>query len=217
MHPRDRYPAGTHEAGHDALLLHETRHRFANELAATLASLHLAKARGADGELVDDAIERVDAQARLLRLLVEPRPAACDVVESLLELSHLLLRSRRSDRRTTIRVSAVRVVVPGEVAEVVLTIVNELLTNALKKVEAGRIGVRVRLRADALRVVVENECRDAEATSPVRGVGTTAVRMIAEQHGARLVFGIGKGRFRATLLWPVRPYEVEDDPEDLPF
>ena len=47
--------------------------------------------------------------------------------------------------------------------------------------------------------------------------GLEAVRMIAEQHGARLVFGIGKGRFRATLLWPVRPYEVEDDPEDLPF
>ena len=52
--------------------LHELRHRYANELAATLASLQIARARGDGDRLIEEAIDRIEAQAKLARFLIEP-------------------------------------------------------------------------------------------------------------------------------------------------
>ncbi|QWC57496.1 GHKL domain-containing protein [Erythrobacter sp. 3-20A1M] len=196
---------------------HELRHRFANELASTLAALHLTKASGDRSALIDQAIDRVEAQSRLFRFLVDPLPATCNLMEHVAELCHLLLRSRRSDGLVKMKVSVVTIIVPSQVAEAVLTIMNELLVNALKRVDRGVIDVRASIDTDALTFTVANDCHQEPARAQIHGVGVEAIRQIADEYGALLDFGVRESRFEARLIWPA---EREGDPEpddDLPF
>lgn len=183
------------------IVVGELRHRFANELAATLASLQLVRARRGDAEMVEEAISRVEAQARLLRLLSDPLPVRCDLVGRIGELAHLLIRSRRSGPGTTIRMSAMQVVMEGEQVERILVILNELLVNALKRVGDGDIVVTLRRSDDTLRIVVSNDAPDQQSSTRRSG-GVRTMSRYARMHGGRLAVRVGNGTFRAILTWP---------------
>lgn len=197
--------------------IHELRHRFANELAATLAALQLTKASGDRSALIDQAIDRVDNQGRLLRFLVDPLPSSCDIMEHVAQLCHLLLRSRRSDGLVEMKVSAITIMLPAEIAHAVLTIMNELLVNALKRVGRGVIDVHAEVQSGGLTFTVANECPEPPRGHEIHGIGLDAMRRIADEHGAALDFGVERGRFEARLLFPIRRDADPELDDDLPF
>ena len=183
-------------------LQQELRHRFANELAATLASLHLVRARGCESGMVDDAITRVQAQARLLQLLGEPLPARCNLVERIGELANLLIRSRRSGPGTTIRVSATQIFMDGEEVARILVVMNELLVNALERVGEGPVRVKIRTTPDEhVHMSVANRS-DGAAQFQTRGNGIRTMALYARMHGGRLTVENHRGSFCVTLSWP---------------
>ncbi|MDG6079027.1 sensor histidine kinase [Erythrobacter litoralis] len=183
--------------------LHELRHRFANELAATLASLQIAKARGDSDQLIAEAIERIEAQAKLARFLIEPHGPRFQVVEGILNIGVLLIRSRFSGPDVTIRVKTSPVTLDTREAADFLPVVNELLVNALKHVSEGVIHVSVRKKENRLIFAVRNQAGIPASEQTHEGQGVAILRRYLRHKGARLNIRARDKNYAATVTWPL--------------
>ncbi|PZO68980.1 MAG: hypothetical protein DI636_07995 [Pelagerythrobacter marensis] len=185
------------------LMVHELRHRFANELASTLATLHMVKARGPDDALIATAIQRVEAQARILRFMCEPLPAKTRVAEMLGKLCHLIIRSRPDGERVVARIIASDVMLDHKRARQLKTIVFELLTNACKHMDRGTIRIFVQVRDDRLRVTISNPVGRSSA-QPGSGTGLDTVRALIAQVNGHFQVAHGPRSFRCMIGIPVK-------------
>lgn len=205
-HESETNAHGVHE-----LMTHELRHRFANELAMTLATLQIVKARGHDDALISDAIDRVEAQGRIMRYMCDPLPPECIVSELLGELCHLMLRSNPMGREMIARISANDVTVDGTQARLLRLIAYEIFANAFKHMEGGRIRIVIRARAESLWLTISNPVHHGSSL-PGSGTGLDTVRaLIALAHG-NVHFASGGGVFRCAIDIPMNaPSGIADD------
>lgn len=183
--------------------VHELRHRFANELAATLASLHIAKARGENDALITEAIDRVEAQAELARYLVEPKDWNFDLVGGVAKIGSLLITSRRSGPGTTIHLKAMPTVVHGNMATDLLVVMNELLVNALKHVGDETISIVIDTHEDRLRFRVSNAFAKRECSHAAVGQGMKIIgRYVRSRGGVLRAFQTDRS-FSVVVDWPL--------------
>ena len=183
--------------------LHELRHRYANELAATLASLQIARARGDGDRLIGEAIERIEAQAKLARFLIEPHGPHFQVVDGVLNIASLLMRSRFSGPGVNIRVKTDPVTLDTEETADFLPVINELLVNALKHVKKGIIHVAVKERENRLMLTVRNNAKNAAMPEDGEGQGVAILRRYLRHKGAQLTVRARDGKYSAIVAWPL--------------
>ena len=196
-HESETNAHGVHE-----LMTHELRHRFANELAMTLATLQIVKARGHDDALISDAIDRVEAQGRILRDLCDPRPPACIGSELLGELCHLMLRSNPMGRKMIARISANDVTVDGTQARLLRLVAYEIFANAFKHMEGGRRRIVIRAREKRRWLTISNPVHHVSSL-PGSGTGLATVRaLVALAHG-HVHFASSGGIFRSAIDMPM--------------
>lgn len=183
--------------------LHELRHRYANELAATLASLQIARARGDGDRLIDEAIDRIEAQAKLARFLIEPHGPSFQVVDGVLNIGALLIRSRHSGPAVHIRVKTAPVSLDKQEAAEFLPVINELLVNALKHVREGIIYVTVKERGNRLILAVRNNAETATMPAEGEGQGVAILRRYLRHKRASLTVRARNGEYSAIVAWPL--------------
>lgn len=185
--------------------LHELRHRYANELAATLASLQIARARGDGDGLIGQAIERIEAQAKLARFLIEPHGSHFQIVDGVLNIGALLIRSRHSGPGVNIRVKTDPVSLDTQGTADFLPVINELLLNALKHVREGIIHVAVKRRKNRLILTVRNNAESAASPDVSEGQGVAILRRYLRHKGARMTVRARDGKYSAVVAWPLCP------------
>lgn len=189
----------------DILALDEARHRHANEFAAALATLHVVRAR-TDATLphLDDAIDRLDAQVALNRLLLEGDGAG-DVGTRLARLCHFLLRSRAGENDLRIALRARGTASADCDTGTLLLIAYELLNNAIKHAERGREPIRVALTCGTshARLSVANRFSE-ECGPPGTSSGLSIASALAERSGGRLRTSFGPVTARASVAIPIR-------------
>ncbi|MBB4155069.1 two-component sensor histidine kinase [Sphingomonas jinjuensis] len=127
------------------LLLREHSHRVANDMMVAVAALRHAERRAGGDVLISMAIGRLEATARVQRLLCErPSGAVVDLGAVLGQLCQAMRAAQAGP--SAIEVSVAPLLVDGEFAWTVALIVHELVGNALR--HGARGGGRIRVEMD---------------------------------------------------------------------
>lgn len=185
------------------LMMDEARHRHANEFAAALATLHLVRAgSGSGNDLMKAAIDRLEAQVRIERLLLTFPERPSSIAAALDQLCQLLLRSRHGAIESRLILHAPTSARTGSGARTLLLIAYELVTNALKYGDCARMPVRVSLRCGKrnYRLIVVNEFALEEGPS-IGSQGLAIAAGLAECEGGSLqsMFDATIARIAVTL------------------
>lgn len=176
------------------LLLDEARHRHANELACALASLQLAKAGIREpGPLIDKAIARIEAQAALERLLLDPGTEQLAYV--LFRLLDLIRSARGCENGIHLKAATTRIRQHATMRSI-LTLTYELTINAMRAAgPGGLVEVLVRRRPGGMDLVVRNRIAETDTPSDALSDGQSG-----RGHGRFIAQGIVEG-LDGTLMW----------------
>lgn len=129
--------------GEAPLLLGELHHRTANEVAAAIAAMRLAKNAGVSGpriHLFDRALQRLEGFGNVHDVLAARPSRTVDVDAELHRLCFGLVAGRDELDHGQVWLSAREVVLPGGVGRRLLLIAAELMGNAFRHAIAGREG-----------------------------------------------------------------------------
>lgn len=161
----------------DALMLAESNHRTANELAAAIAALRLVgsvKQSSTRWMLLGKAIARLEAFGAVHSQLSIRPPGAMDVGFELDRLCNALASARDCPQGSVLDLRTPRAVVDGATGRRLLMIASELVSNALRYAIGDRGGrIEVALHVDDLDVVltVSDDGPGIDPTAPARGTG----------------------------------------------
>lgn len=186
------------------LMIQEQVHRHANELAATLAGLRILRARGPrDGRMLDEAIDRVEAQYDLHRLMLAA--GSGDLGPELADLCHCLLRSRLGGNGFRIVCRIDRVTIPHDLRRVFVLTAYELVNNAIKHSSRGSGVIRLTCRTtDENHILCVSNCADGGARHSASGRGTAIVSGLADHHGGTLRVRLTRRRAQAMVSFERR-------------
>lgn len=188
----------------NALLASEMHHRFANELASALATLHIVKARGPSPEMIDHAIERIDGQAKLLRFMCEPLPLLCNISVLLARLCDLIVRTRGLGKDLILLINRDDAAADNKLARHIQIIAFELIINALKYAKTGAIEVRSRAKGGRLYVSVTNRTSQARERAG-GGAGLIIVQAMVADIGGTFQVARTARSFRCSVDLPLSP------------
>lgn len=188
------------------LMVEEQAHRHANELAATLAGLRIMQSRGSQQRrLLDEAIDRVEAQCRLHRLMLTA--GTRDLGPEIADLSYYLLRSRLGGSRLRVLCGMDRVALASDLRRVIVQVAYELLNNAIKHTPEGNSPIRLTFRVigDRHLLTVTNPV-GAAGSSAAGGRGIAIVAGLADRFGGnlRVRFTRQRARVSVSFVKPVR-------------
>lgn len=142
----------------DRLLLDEANHRVANEVAAALAAMRIARSSRLSGSgigMIDAAIARLEGFGQCARIFASVPTGTTDVGILVEGISRAMLRSRVNGSPTSLVVDVMSIIVDGEMARRMAMIAYELVNNALKHAFSSRGGVlEVRLEPVAHGIVL---------------------------------------------------------------
>lgn len=196
-------------ASDDRLLLLEQTHRVSNELAASLAALHLV--RNAPGsrrrwKMLGAAIERLEGFAAVNRVLAVSG-SRVDLASEIERLCGGLGAARTDAKGSRIILDVERVEVEGAIARRVLFVAAELIANAIRYALEGRDGrlVVVLRRVDgdvALSVIDDGPGLAAPSSSSGSGMGGPIVRELVRRAGGWIDFESGPGGTTFTISFP---------------
>lgn len=197
-----------------AAFMDEMLHRQANEYAAALATLRIMKARsGCENALLEQAIDRIEAQVALQRLLLD-RPAEDPMQRSIERMCELLLRSRSAGDTFAIAYKGSHVRVPAPLRRPILLAGYELINNALKHCDAKEnpIAVTFSNPPNHLCLVVTNASRETDPAVN-RSSGLDIVHAIAAHHGGKLVRKPLKGIVEISIVFtaPTTHFGLKQD------
>ncbi|MDP3692814.1 sensor histidine kinase [Bradyrhizobium sp.] len=176
------------------LLLRELSHRTKNHLSMIISLLRLKGARQKDPGAKQDferAIERVHTIAFLHEHLYRKDVFDRINIESYLEdICASLELSLLAERKIAIVRELQAAELHIDLAVPLGLIVNEVVTNAAKYAflpgEAGRIVIRFRRRGDQGILTISDNGRGLAEPVKSQGIGTTLIRSLAKQIGARV-------------------------------
>lgn len=189
----------------ESLLLDEVRHRHANEFAAAAAALSLVRASGSvDHPLLDQAIQRMDASARIERLLTDPRTP--DLGDAVARLCSLITVSRTLRPTFSVKVVGSPAIEDLTSMRMLLRVAYELLANAAKNtgLAGSAISVRVAASPDSLRLTVVNRRDEREAGTSLPGSGIEILRRLARPLTGTVACREEGGRFVVQAIFPTR-------------
>lgn len=194
--------------GEDAVLLREFCHRAANDCAVALAALRMVEGAGFDdvgrrASLVRQASARIEASARLNRLLARPVPPVVDVREWLVAACGELAEAGPGGAR--VEVDAPETWLDGPTARRLVLVATELVVNALKYAGAGRPRVSVRSGGGHVELRVHDGGPGfAPGGRPKGGgLGTGIVADLVRIGGGRLDVRSGKEGTDVRVVFPV--------------
>jgi two-component sensor histidine kinase len=176
------------------LLLRELSHRTKNHLSMIISLLRLKGARQKDPGAKQDferAIERVHTIAFLHEHLYRKDVFDRINIESYLEdICASLELSLLAERKIAIVRELQAAELHIDLAVPLGLIVNEVVTNAAKYAflpgQAGQIVIRFRRRGDQSILTISDNGRGLAEPIKSRGIGTTLIRSLAKQIGARV-------------------------------
>jgi two-component sensor histidine kinase len=190
------------------LLLKEMTHRVKNKFATILSIIGL-QARHAQPE-TRAALEAVAGRIRIIAnvheyLQLARHDALVDMSEYLGQLCDSLGDAMRELRPVTVSVIADPIGLPPDKALPVGLIVNELVTNAFKYAftnhRIGHVLAELKRVERELRLTISDDgvgCPDGEQS----GLGTTLVRLLAEQLGGSVTWESANPGCRVAVVFP---------------
>lgn len=204
---------GSSRTDEDNLLLEEANHRTANEVAAAIAAVRLARgAKTPDARLrlLDTAISRLEGFGDCCRLLAAPAAHSTDAGEMLDRLCRSLLTSRNSGGPDTVVLGISPVAAPGETARRIAMVAHEIITNALKhafREPGGTLEVRLEPRAGAIVLSVLDDgpgtIREAQAAAPRGGLGSGIVARLVTAGGGLINCDTGPRGTAVHVTFPM--------------
>lgn len=199
----------------DRLILDEFTHRTANEIAAAIAALRIARRMPADGAsnaLLDEAVGRMEAFGEVHRLLAKREHGLVDAGDRLRRLS-CALASSRSHLAGVLTLDVADVPLEASTTRCLLMVASELITNALRHAFTSG-GSRLLIRLLPYRTKVVMTISDdgpgmgsATGTSGT-GLGRGIVRDLLERSGGRLEVRSGSPGTRIKVVLPIAPKVV---------
>ena len=181
------------------LMVEEQVHRHANELAATLAGLRIVKSHGPQkSNLLDEAIDRVEAQCDIHRLMLTA--GTRDLGLEVADLCHLLLRSRLGGSGLRIMCSVDRLDMAHDLRRVIVLLTYELINNAIKHSPEGSNLIRLILRgADDRHLLSVVNTVAATGPSSAGSRGIAIVAGLADRFGGSLKVRFTKRHARVSV------------------
>lgn len=187
----------------DGLLLREHAHRVSNDMAVAAAALRLADRRvGGDPE-IGSSIARLDAAARVQRLLcVRPSGSLVDLTAAVAELCAAMSLARPGPGGE-IRVSGPILMVGDDAARLMAMCVHELVGNALRHAgpQGGRARVEVTDDGDMTTVAVLDGAGERE-WARAGGQGTGIVDQLAARLGGAVVRSVASSGGSVVVAVP---------------
>lgn len=165
----------------------DARHRHANEFATALAGLHLVKAAlDKPSPMMEEVIQRLEAQVRLERLILQPTTSS--VAEVLRELCELLVATRAFEPGIALSVTEPSLRIGSHGLRTLLKLGHELTANAIKhsREHGTPVFVTLTTRREHLDLVVRNRMPAAPATKMSGGLGLLIARRMAAMLGGRV-------------------------------
>ena len=170
----------------DRLLLDETNHRVANEVASALAALRLvqsARGRHSREHLLDVAIERLEGFGETARLLAAGGSGQVDAATIVDRVCRAALRPAGDAGPRRVVLDLAPSEAGGETARRIAMVAHELVTNARKHAfpdGRGELEVRLCTLADALVLTVSDDGPGLTAATPGGAGSRLGGRIVAD-------------------------------------
>ncbi|MBX7536089.1 hypothetical protein K3175_10500 [Qipengyuania sp. GH1] len=198
--PESRYETVSDEA----LLLEAAHRRHAVEFSNVLGILHLVRAGLREPHpLVEDAIDRVECQLHLERLLLAP--PILDLSMVLAATCELIARSRSTGTRFTLRADAC------PVASIALSRAFMLISfEAVTLIATGiaksdsPVALRLRVADGIVTLIVRHASTSQEQVADIDRVSLATLRQIVSRLDGRLAFARGRKSRTLRVRIPLR-------------
>ena len=198
--PESRYETVSDEA----LLLEAAHRRHAVEFSNALGILHLVRAGLREPHpLVEDAIDRVECQLHLERLLLAP--PILDLSMVLAATCELIARSRSTGTRFTLRADAC------PVASIALSRAFMLISfEAVTLIATGiaksdsPVALRLRVADGIVTLIVRHASTSQEQVADIDRVSLATLRQIVSRLDGRLAFARGRKSRTLRVRIPLR-------------
>ena len=191
--PESRYETVSDEA----LLLEAAHRRHAVEFSNVLGILHLVRAGLREPHpLVEDAIDRVECQLHLERLLLAP--PILDLSMVLAATCELIARSRSTGTRFTLRADAC------PVASIALSRAFMLISFEAVTLIATGMALRLRVADGIVTLIVRHASTSQEQVADIDRVSLATLRQIVSRLDGRLAFARGRKSRTLRVRIPLR-------------
>lgn len=202
----------------ESLMLAEHTHRIANDLAMMMAELEICRVRLTDvvaARVVAGALARLRDVHGVQRCLLQPIEGEVDLALTISNLAAAVVRARGSAVHLVLNLTPM--IVDARMSWRIATIVNELLTNALKygsgSERCGRVEVSLDVDEDRVICVVADNGSGAGDWSPKgTGHGFGIIGAIAAQLGGDVERSTSGCGTRIGVAIPRRP-EIDTPPK----
>lgn len=206
------------ELSEDGLLLAEATHRVANEVAAAIAAMRLARngARGNVGErMIDAAIGRLEGFGEVVRALRIPAGTNFDLSCGIKDLCEGLCAARDGTANSMVSLDLVPFTVDGETARRVMMVTAELIYNAIRHSLERRPGhLAIILRGDdrEVRLAVVDDGPGIRPGVPTAGggMGGHIVSELVKRGGGELTCRTGPLGTRIKVVMPIGTGQCEE-------
>ena len=174
------------------IILKEVHHRIKNNLFSIKTLLEMQKSRAGDGEaksVLNEAIVRMESMLHIYkRLLLSEEYGVLNVREYLTDLIDSILKIFPDSRRITLNGNIEEFMLSVKKVIPLGTIVNELLTNAMKYAfsgrDSGRLDVSLTREGDEFILAVMDDgpgLADSGSAGSAQGFGLALIEMLAGQ------------------------------------
>ena len=199
-------------ASEDRLILDEFVHRTANEIAAAIAALRIAKRMHADAArdtLIDDAVGRMEAFGEVHRLLSARDHGVVDAGDRLRRLC-CALASSRCHLAGVLTLDVPDLMLEARTTRCLLMVASELVTNAIRHAfTSGGSRLLVRLvpcRGNVMMTIADDgPGMGAPTGTGGTGLGRGIVRDLIERSGGRIGTTSGARGTRIRVVLPLAP------------
>lgn len=199
----------------DAVLLAEVNHRVANEIAAGLALLYVARAsRGLRTRrmMLDQAIGRLEGFGRVHQILSARVPAQEDASVALDRMARATVSYREPQQTQLMELDLTPIMVDGATVRRLLMIAFELINNALKyafRQRSGRLTIRLHGLGGHIMLVVADDGPGLAASSLTgTGLGSDLVTQLVHRGGGTLECSTGTNGTIYRVGLPFDPASV---------
>jgi two-component sensor histidine kinase len=196
--------------GDDALLLHEFAHRTANQVAAAMAALRLARRAkpGASIRLLETAACRLEAFGELNRVLARPVGRLVNVAADISAVCGAIAAGATAASRSEMLLRLPDLWIDGGTARRLVLVASELVNNAVRHAldgRAGRLEVSLGVEGDEVVLSVSDDGSGVRtgARSAGTGLGSGIVAQLVGRGGGSIRMDTGRSGTTVRVVFPL--------------